>query len=125
MRNVSDEICRENQNTHFMFSNFLSIVFENRAVYEIMWKNIGEPARPQMTIWRVRIACWIPKATNTHSGYATLRYTYITYDCFRIRYDMIYLTLSNPIFLPTAYSPVLFVLGGKEVGGLLVIILQF
>jgi hypothetical protein len=35
------------------------------------------------------------------------------------------LSLSNPIFLPTAYSPALFVLGGKEVGGLLVIILQF
>jgi hypothetical protein len=34
------------------------------------------------------------------------------------------LTVSNPIFLPTAYSPLLFVLGGKEVGGLLVIILQ-
>jgi len=32
MRNVSDKICRENQNTHF--------VFENRAVYEIMWKKI-------------------------------------------------------------------------------------
>jgi hypothetical protein len=32
------------------------------------------------------------------------------------------LTLSNPIFLPTAYSPAL-VLGIKEVGGLLVIIL--
>ena len=22
-----------------------------------------------MTIWRMRIACWIPKATNTHSEY--------------------------------------------------------
>jgi len=21
-----------------------------------------------MTIWRMRIECWIPKATNTHSG---------------------------------------------------------
>ena len=21
-----------------------------------------------MAIWRMRIACWIPKATNTHSG---------------------------------------------------------
>ena len=21
-----------------------------------------------MTIWRMRVACWIPKATNTHSG---------------------------------------------------------
>jgi hypothetical protein len=34
------------------------------------------------------------------------------------------LILFNPIFLPTTYSPqLLFVLGGKEVGGLLVIIL--
>ena len=24
---------------------------------------------PQMTIWRMRIACWIPKATDTHSEY--------------------------------------------------------
>jgi hypothetical protein len=22
----------------------------------------------QMTIWRKRIACWIPKATNAHTG---------------------------------------------------------
>jgi len=32
-----------------------------------MWKNIVERGRAQMTIWRMRIACWIPKATNTHS----------------------------------------------------------
>jgi len=41
---------------------------DNRSVYEIMWKNIVELGRPQVTIWRIRIACWIPKATNTHSG---------------------------------------------------------
>ena len=34
-----------------------------------MWKNIVQPGRPQTTICRMRIACWIPKATNTHSGY--------------------------------------------------------
>ena len=45
--------------------------FENRAVYEKMWVNIVERGRPQMTIWRMRIACWIPKATNTHSGCVT------------------------------------------------------
>jgi hypothetical protein len=39
--------------------------FENRAVYEIMRKNIVEWGRSRMTIWRMRIACWIPKATNT------------------------------------------------------------
>jgi len=25
-----------------------------------------------MTIWGMRIACWIPKATNTHSDYTLL-----------------------------------------------------
>jgi hypothetical protein len=35
-------------------------------------KRIVEPGRPQMAIWRMRIACWIPKATNTHSEYETL-----------------------------------------------------
>jgi hypothetical protein len=35
------------------------------------------------------------------------------------------LTLSNPIFCQPHNPQLLFVLGGKEVGGLLVIILQF
>ena len=43
--------------------------FENRAVYEIMWKNNVEPGRPQVDIWRMRITCRIPKATDTHSEY--------------------------------------------------------
>jgi len=38
--------------------------FLNRAVYEIMWKNKVEPGRPQMTILRMHIACWIPKAAK-------------------------------------------------------------
>jgi hypothetical protein len=25
-----------------------------------------------MTLWRMRIACWIPKATDTHSEYTIL-----------------------------------------------------
>jgi len=33
------------------------IFFENCGVNEIMWKNIVEPGRPQMTIWRMHIAC--------------------------------------------------------------------
>jgi hypothetical protein len=40
---------------------------ENRPVYEIMWKNIADLGRPQVTIWRMRIACLIPKATDTHT----------------------------------------------------------
>ena len=61
MRIVSHKSCRENQNTHFVFSDFL----ENSTVYEVMWKNIVERGRPPMTIWRKRIAFWITKATNT------------------------------------------------------------
>jgi hypothetical protein len=35
-----------------------------------MWKNNAQPDRPRITIWLFRFACWIPKATNTHSEYA-------------------------------------------------------
>jgi hypothetical protein len=54
--------CRENQNTHFMFNNF----FLNRAIHEIMGKDV-EWGRLQMTVWRMHISCWVPKATNTHT----------------------------------------------------------
>jgi hypothetical protein len=57
--------------THILCS-VTFLFFENRAVYEIMWKNIVERGWPQMTIWRMRISCWIPKATNTHSEYVIL-----------------------------------------------------
>jgi hypothetical protein len=33
--------------THFAFNNFFS---ENRAVYEIMWKNVVQLDRPQVPI---------------------------------------------------------------------------
>jgi len=62
-----------------------------------MWKTIVQRGRPQMTIWRMRIAWWIPKSTNTPSEYvifisfplqqlhecaSMLRYTYIGYLVF-------------------------------------------
>ena len=68
IKNVSNKCCRENQNTHFMFGNFF---FENRYFYEVMWKNVVEQDRLRI-IWRMRIECWIPKAKNIHSQYATL-----------------------------------------------------
>jgi len=49
-----------------MLSNFF-----NHAVNG-MSKNIVEPGGPQMTVWRMHIACWITKATNTHSDYTIL-----------------------------------------------------
>ena len=39
-----------------------------------MWKNVIELGIPQMTIWRMRIACWIPKATNIHSEHVIIVY---------------------------------------------------
>ena len=63
MGNVLDKTCRENQNTHFIFSDFYP---ENRAVYEKMSKNLVEPERTQ-TIWRMRIACWVRKATRAQA----------------------------------------------------------
>ena len=62
MINVSDESCRENQNTHFMFSNVFS---EKRAVYEIMWKNTLQSRTGHR--WGMRTACWVTMATNTNS----------------------------------------------------------
>jgi len=73
MRNVSDGSCRENQDTHSVFSVFFfgltvfSIRFEcyanwadaykeslffpeNRTVYEVEWKNTVKKGRPQMAV---------------------------------------------------------------------------
>jgi len=50
----------------------LNFFFENCGICEIKRKNIVEAGRTQMTIWCLRIACWIPKATNTHSDYVIL-----------------------------------------------------
>jgi hypothetical protein len=63
MKGFSGKKCRENQNTHFMPSNFIS---ENHAICEIMWKNMVEPRMPQMMVRCMCFACWISKATDTH-----------------------------------------------------------
>jgi hypothetical protein len=54
-----------------MFNNFL---FRKSCHLWDKVENIIQRSRPQMTIWHMRVACWIPKATNTHSPY-----TYNTY----------------------------------------------
>jgi hypothetical protein len=75
-----------------LFNNVFSI---NRAVCEKKSKHIVEPVRPQMIMWRFRIAGWRSKATITHSqevilfafllqqwlheGNSILLYTYTAY----------------------------------------------
>jgi len=61
MRNVATKVV-EKIKTHIF----------NRAVYEIIWKNVVQPGRPQITIWRMRIACRITKAINIHPDYILL-----------------------------------------------------
>jgi hypothetical protein len=55
--------------THFYVQSFF--FSENRAVYEIMWRNTVQPDRATdvSIIRRMRFACWITKATDTHSEY--------------------------------------------------------
>ena len=61
MRNIADKHCRETQDTFYVQKYFP----ENRTVYEIIWRNMTEPERPQMAIRRMRFVCWISKATDT------------------------------------------------------------
>ena len=77
MRSISNKTCREKRNTHFMIHKF----FENLAVYEIISKNLVEPGRPQ-TIWRMRVACWMCKATRAQAhGRAPTHTHVLTHAC--------------------------------------------
>ena len=66
MRNVSDKSWRE-MKTHILCS--ITCFTENRAIYKIMWNNIVELKRCHITTGHMITACWIPKATDTHSEY--------------------------------------------------------
>ena len=49
--------------------------FLKSEIYEITWKNMVQPvsqATEDSMILRMCIACWIPKATDTHSECAIL-----------------------------------------------------
>jgi hypothetical protein len=96
MRNISDRCCRENQNTHFMINNSFS---ENRAIYEIMWKNMVEPDRPEMTVWCMHIAYWIHKPTNTHSEYVILSSFSLQHGCMNTSHGYVIHTLHVCKFL--------------------------
>jgi len=49
-----------------------------------MWKNVVELDRPQLTIWRMRIACWITAATNTHTEYVIFIAFSLQYGCMNV-----------------------------------------
>ena len=57
MRNVSDKICRETQNTHFMFNSFSRKSCRLRDNVEEYVKAIQ--ATDDNVIRRMRFACWL------------------------------------------------------------------
>ena len=76
---------------------------ENLAVYQIMWESKTAPYRSQITIWFMRIACWITKATDTKSEYILI-IVFPLQQLFRERASILrnvyiaclFLVLSNP-----------------------------
>jgi len=44
----------------YILRSIIFFFFENLIVHEIMWKNTVERGRPQMEIWRMCIAYWVP-----------------------------------------------------------------
>jgi hypothetical protein len=49
-----------------MFHDFF---FENCGFYVIVWKYTADSGRLQITVWHMRNASWIYKATSTDSEY--------------------------------------------------------
>jgi hypothetical protein len=66
VRNVSEKLRRENQNTYFGVIIFL---FEHHAVYKVMWEKYCRVGHVTMRTRHMLITCWVLKATDTHSEY--------------------------------------------------------
>jgi hypothetical protein len=96
-----------------MLNNFF--FFENRAVYEKMWKDIVEPDRPQTTIWRMHRAYWIPKGTNTKSEYVVLIVFYFNNGCTNASQCYVILHYLSCMFIPFSCQLVLGYSSAKEV----------
>jgi len=69
MLNIIDARCNREIKIHILCSVFFftKIAPFMRSCGKQIY--VLDSDRPQMTIWRMRIACWIPKPTNTHSEY--------------------------------------------------------
>jgi len=91
MEKVSDKSCKENQNKHFLFNNLFSKIFPFMNNME----NIVQADRSQMTIWRMRIACWILKAPNTQLEYVILMDFQNLLSCDAVFSDVWYPTIQR------------------------------
>jgi hypothetical protein len=85
IRNVLDKSCTENQNTHSISINFF--IRKSNRLWDHVEKFGGDRrATNDVTIWRIRVACWTSKARCTHAhenahvpGYPHARKH--TYEC--------------------------------------------
>ena len=70
----------ENIKTHILCSFF----FKSCRLWDNVEKNMVERGRSQMTVWRMRITCWISKAIDIHSDYV-IRIAFLLYKCIHER----------------------------------------
>ena len=63
IRNVSDKCCRENQK-HTFYIQQLIFFLKSCRFWDHVRKYCRVGGRLQITLWHMRIACWIFKATN-------------------------------------------------------------
>ena len=94
MRKFSGISCRENQNSYFMFNNFFQkscLLWYSVEKYDaVRQPTHGNIIRP------MRIACWITKATDTHSEYVTIFFPRQQWTC--LRASMLLCTYSACLF---------------------------
>jgi len=79
MTNISEKRCRENQNTHSIFKNFSRkscSLWDNVEKYSTARQGTDDNMRRCM-----RCACWITKATDTHSEHVILT-SFTQQQCF-------------------------------------------
>jgi hypothetical protein len=72
MADISEKVCRENQNTNFVFKNYFFL--KNRTFYEIIWGKYGTDSQitDNNILRRMRVARWLTKATDTHFEYVII-----------------------------------------------------
>ena len=86
IKNISDEICRENKK--IIFNNF----FRKSCS---LWDNVEKcgsvrEAADSSVMWLMRIAFWLPKSTNTHSEYVIVSIAFPLYQRLHERASMLH-----------------------------------
>ena len=69
-----------------------------------MWKNTVQSDRPQMTIRRMNIVCWLPKATNTHSEYV-IRFAFPLKQWLHERDSVLFISTLSSCWSAIVYLP--------------------